>query len=154
METEKEKFLKNLTSQLNKKKRVLEEKITQAGLRRGQAESARASWSDHTLTDIEEEVAILTQQLRTTQAQLKEIQGFLKQKTSFRQVVPGSLVMIAVDGEKQTLLVTNSPVGSFEQGLLSTQSPLGQALLNKEASQAFTLPTPIEPLKVKLLGVV
>lgn len=154
MDPDKKSFLKNLVSQLDKKGRALEKKITQAKKRMGKAESARASWSDHTLTDIEDEISILSQQLRTNQAQLKEIQGFQEQKTSSDKVTPGSLVTVEIDSEKQTLLVISSPVGSFEQGLLSLQSPLGKTLADKKTDQSFTVPTPVEPLKVKVLKVI
>ena len=154
MDPDKEKFLKTLINQLKKKQAGLEKKITQAKKRTGKAESARTSWSDHTLTDIEDEISIFSQQLKTVQAQLKEIQGFQDQKVPLKKVVPGSLIGVDIDGEKQTLLIVRSPVGSFEQGLLSTQSPLGKTLVDKKANQSFTVSTPVEPLKVKLLRVV
>lgn len=153
MDPGKEGFFKNLINCLDQKRRDLEGKINQAKKRIGKAESARASWSDHTLTDIEDEISILTQQRNTVEAQLKEIRAFQSQPSSSDRVIPGSLVTIELEGEKQTLLVVNSSAGSFEQGLLSAQSPLGKGIVGKGSNQSFTVPTPVEPLKVRILKI-
>ena len=153
MDSDREKFIQKLIRQLKKKKEGLKEKIAAARIRTSQAESARTSWSDHTLTDIEEEISILTQQKNTVKAQLEEIQAFLASPSSPDRAVPGSLVTIEIDGEKETLLIVRAAVGSFEDGLLSTQSPLGKALVNQKTGQDLTAPTPTKPLSVKLLKV-
>jgi len=146
-------FVKNLLKNLNQKKSGLEEKINQAKKRMGKAESARTSWSDHTLVDIEEEITILNQQLKAVTSQIKEIESLSKQKIPSDKVAVGSLVTVEVGGEKQTFFLISSPVASLEQNLLSTHSPIGKALIGKKEGQAFTLPTPAGSLKVKILNV-
>jgi len=153
MNKKREEFIKNLLKNLNQKKSGLEEKINQAKKRMGKAESARTSWSDHTLTDIEEEIAIFNQQLKAVTSQIKEIESLSKQKIPSDKVAVGSLVTVEVGGEKQTFFLISSPVASLEQNLLSTHSPIGKALIGKKEGQAFTLPTPAGSLKVKILNV-
>ena len=147
-------LITNLLDKLGQKKSRLEIKIAQAGKRmRKAAAREKASWSDHSIRDAEEEIAILTQQLKTTEAQIKEIKSLSKQKTSSDRAALGSVITIEIDGEKQTFLLIGSPMANFEQGILSTQSPLGKALIGKKGGQNFTISTPTGSLEVKVLGV-
>lgn len=153
MNPQRNKFLEKLINQLNKKKSGLEEKIAQAKKRMSEAEGPMQSWSDHTQADIEEEIAILIQQHKTIESQIKEIKGLFQQKIPSGEAALGSIVAVEIDGERDTFFLINSQIANFEQGLLSIQSPLGKTLVGKKEGQNFALPAPTAPLKVKVLKV-
>lgn len=141
MNHKREEFVKNLLKNLNQKKVGLEEKIARAKKRIGETEGPMQSWSSHAHADIEEGIAILNQQLNAVEVQIKEIESLSRQKIPSDKVAAGSLVTVETDDEKQTFFLVSSPVASFEEGLLSTQSPLGKALLGKKEGQTFTTST-------------
>lgn len=141
---------KSLITRLMKKEDWLEKKIAQAKRKMGKVEGPMQSWSSHAQTDIKGELHLLLQQLKTVKGQLHEVRKRTNPKPKQKTVTAGSIVTIEIDDEKKTFLLIDSPSGSPEQSLLSTQSPIGKALIGKKEGQSFTISTPTGPLKIKI----
>lgn len=150
-----ESFLKGFLDNLTKKKSVFEEKIAQAKKKMAQAaKREQGSWSDHSIRDAEEGIALLIQHLKTVEDQIKEIKSFSRSKISSDKIALGSMVTAEIDGKKQTFVLVGSPVGNLEEGFLSIQSPIGKALVGKKEGQRFTVPLQTGSLEVKVVKLI
>jgi transcription elongation factor GreA len=155
MNSQRDSFIKNLIDQLGQKKSILGEKLTQAKKKMiTAAEREKGSWSDHSMRDAEEEVAILTQQLEKVKGQIKEIENLSRKKITPNKVGQGSIVTAKINGEKQTFFLINSQVADQKIGLLSTQSLIGKALVGKKESQRFTVHLQTGSFEIKIIKLI
>lgn len=148
-------FIKNLLDNLSQKRLVIEGKMAQTKRQMIEAaEREKASWSDHSIRDAEEGLALLMEQLKTLKSQIEETESLSRQKISSRkEVALGNIVTVKIEEEKQTLLLINSPAADFGQGFLSAQSPIGKALIGVKKNQKVTIPTPSGYLRIKVLEI-
>lgn len=74
---------------------------------------------------------------------------------SHDRVTLGSTVTVCEDGEgaEETFRIVGSAEASPATGMISNESPLGKALLNKVAGDEVTVQTPGGVLRFKIMGI-
>lgn len=91
-------------------------------------------------------------------ARVRQLEAILKNATITENakgdvVEPGTIVEIDIEGDISTYLLGSIEESDDEYEILSTSSPLGQALLNKKAGDTTSYEGPKQAFGVKIISV-
>lgn len=95
------------------------------------------------------------------EGRIQELEHVLKiakaidEPSNYDRVMLGSTVTVLEDGEgtEETFRIVGSAEANPTTGMISNESPLGKALLNKVAGDAVTVQTPGGVLHFKIVGI-
>ena len=135
-----------LRSEVEKKK----QKLSELAETKVSADGPRTSWHSTIHLDIERDIEVYKQYRDRCLDVLSAIEG--RQPQSTRRVCKGSIALLEIEGEAETFIVVDeggAAIGSCQ--IISSQSPIGKAIWDKEISEEVKVNTPQGPISVKVL---
>lgn len=92
------------------------------------------------------------------EARIKEINNILTvakipEKKNIEQVQVGSKVVLEIDGSSNTFMIVSSVEADPSKRMVSSESPVGNALLGKKVGDLVEIKTPVFTAKYKILEI-
>lgn len=128
-----------------------QEKIRALGKAKAEADGARTSWSSHQVYDLENEISQHNLYLVRCQTILRSLEDIAPSDN----IGVGSIVILSIEGNMGKYLILEEKGGSIgKYFVLSTQSPIGKAILGRRAGQEVKARVPQGTVSIKILKVV
>jgi len=152
--TNRHKVSKAGLERLQQKRALLEQQLTDAGKRAGEAAGVNCDWHDNPAYDD------AVNQMRMLSFQIEQVKQAISQaevveEPSDQNIVQiGSTVIVCMDSEEVEYQIGGLNEGNPSAGIVSYESPLGRALIGHKTGDVVQVMTPSGTITTKLLAVV